>query len=379
MFKATNKRAVFSLLCLLGIAACSSEQAEESQVMTVTEGEPDMPEEMTISDLDANLETAEAMIDAFYSFDPARLSSILSQAGESAAGILGYQAWAEGGNYIVLNRVGCASEDGTANKIACPVTVQDDPVQALQTGFDVTDTFHITFEDGVIVNVDTSSNDQPIYHDARVWVAENMPEVMEGPCMRDENGTRATAGDCARAMTEGYARYKQYLDELKVIAAGSDDFIPDEFTPSEEVGGWGFKLVPLGPDLVDIDFEAYMSSIEHLQTTFSRGNWPHEGITDEEAMQDMLNEEGRFQRRESFAYAVLTPEGDRELGCVYVRPGSKPGYDAQVTLWVTKEQFDAGFDETLYGWTKSWVEQSWPFSTVAYPGRDIPWEEWDQM
>lgn len=252
-------------------------------------------------------------------------------------------------------------------------------MQALQTGYDVTDVFHITFEDGIIVNVDTSSDDQPIYRDARVWVAENMPEVMEGPCKRTD-GLRETPGDCARAMTAGYARYKQYLDELKAKAAMDDAFVIAEFEPPEEIIGWGFKLVPLGPEVVDLDFEAYMSSMEHLQTTFSRsGNWPREGITDEEAMQDMLNEQGRFERRESFAYAVLTPEGDRELGCVYIKPGSKPGYDAEVTLWVTQAEFDKGFDDTLYEWTKYWVEQSWPFTEVAFPGRDIAWEEWDQL
>jgi len=371
MYKSLEIRAVVTALCLFFFTACSNEShiVSEEPVVNIME---DM--------LAENLETAEAMIDAFYSFDSARLEPILSQAGDSAAGILGYQAWAEGGNYIVLNRPGCASEDGTANKIACPVTVQDDPVQALETGFDVTDTFHLAFEDGVLVNVDTSSNDQPIYHDARVWVAENMPEVMEGPCVRDQYGARVTAVDCARAMTAGYAKYKQYLDMLKAKALDDDAFIPEEFKPSELVRGWGFKLEPLGPDLVNIDYEAYMSSIEHLQKTFSRSeSWPHEGITDEEAMQDMLNEQGRFERRESFAYAVLTPEGDKELGCVYVRPSSKSGYDAEVTLWVTHEEFNAGFDETLYGWTKSWIELSWPFSNVAYPGRDISWEDWDQL
>ena len=67
------------------------------------------------------------------------------------------------------------------------------------------------------------------------------------------------------------------------------------------------------------------------------------------------------------------------MGCVYIRPSSKPGYDAQVTLWVTQADYDAGFEATLYEWTKYWVEQSWPFAEVAYPGRDIAWEAWDQL
>ena len=96
-------------------------------------------------------------------------------------------------------------------------------------------------------------------------------------------------------------------------------------------------------------------------------------------MQDMLNEERRFKERESFAYAVLTPDGERERGCVYVRPGRKPGYDAQVSLWVTKAEYDEGFDEELYEWTTEWVEAQWPFAEVAYPGRAIEWTAWDTL
>lgn len=97
-----------------------------------------------------------------------------------------------------------------------------------------------------------------------------------------------------------------------------------------------FKLVPLGPALVRADFEAYMSSVEHLQKTFTRSTaWPHAGISDAEAMKDMDGEQARFRLRIAFSYAVLTPDGKRERGCVYVSPSPVPGYDAQVRIWVT--------------------------------------------
>ncbi len=52
------------------------------------------------------------------------------------------------------------------------------------------------------------------------------------------------------------------------------------FDPPKRVETAAFKIVPLGPALVDIDFTAYMSSVEHLQKTFSRStNWPRAGIT----------------------------------------------------------------------------------------------------
>ena len=157
-------------------------------------------------------------------------------------------------------------------------------------------------------------------------------------------------------------------------------FIPMEFEPPVLVETESFKVVPLGPDLVKIDFDAYMSSIEHLQKTFTRStSWPREDITDAEAMLDMETEQRRFLARESFAYAVLTPDGTRERGCIYVKPSSKPGYDAVVQLWVTQAEFDAGFDAELYAWTTSWIAGAWPFAAVAFPGRAIDWDTWDAL
>ena len=162
------------------------------------------PQGETKSDESVQLVYAESFIDAFYSFDPAQLAPLMASAQESKPRLLYYQGWAEGGNYIVLERASCFMEE--ENKVACPVTVQDDPVVALNTGFNVTDTFHLTFEGEKLVAVDTSSNDQPIYYEARKWVEANMPEVMSGPC-KNRNSEDATPGDCARAMTKGYAAF----------------------------------------------------------------------------------------------------------------------------------------------------------------------------
>lgn len=160
----------------------------------------------------------------------------------------------------------------------------------------------------------------------------------------------------------------------------SRSFIPDSFQAPQLVETAGFKLVPLGPDLAKVDFDAYMSSIDHLQRTFSRNTrWPREGITDADALQDMIAEQARFEGRQSFAYAVLTPDGRRERGCVYVYPSTVEGHDAVVRLWVTKAEYDAGFDAELYQWVTGWMRTDWPFAKVAYPGRAIPWDKWDAI
>lgn len=157
-------------------------------------------------------------------------------------------------------------------------------------------------------------------------------------------------------------------------------FVAPAFAVPVSVQGPGFRLQPLGPDLVKIDFDAYMSSVEHLQKTFTRSTeWPHAGISDADAMLDMQTEAGRFARRESFAYSVLTPDGKRERGCIYVAPSPVPGYDAVVRIWVTKAEFDAGFDKRLEVWAHKWIARKWPFKKVAWPGRDIPWATWDAL
>lgn len=174
-----------------------------------------------------------------------------------------------------------------------------------------------------------------------------------------------TAGPAPQAATAGQA------------AAG---FVPADFEPPTHIEGAGFQLVPLGPALVQIDYDAYMSSIDHLQRSFTRSTrWPTEGISDEAAMQDMENEQRRFRNRESFAYSVLTPDGTRERGCVYVSPSHKPGHDAVVRMWVTQAEFDAGFDAELQAWVQRWIARDWPFESVAYPGRTIDWQTWDAM
>jgi hypothetical protein len=40
---------------------------------------------------------------------------------------------------------------------------------------------------------------------------------------------------------------------------------------------------------------------------------------------------------------------------------------------------DKGLDTTLFNSVKQWIEKEWPFKKVAYPGREIKWEEWRSL
>ena len=150
------------------------------------------------------LPTAEAFIDTFYSFNSIALEGALSQASSSIPSVVYYQGWAEGGNYKIVARKPCVIQE--LNVASCSVTVEDDPMLALGIDFNVTDTVTISFIDGVIVAVETSSNDMQIYFDARDWVLTELPGLVADACEGFFNGG-STPNECARLMAEGYRRF----------------------------------------------------------------------------------------------------------------------------------------------------------------------------
>ena len=93
----------------------------------------------------------------------------------------------------------------------------------------------------------------------------------------------------------------------------------------------------------------------------------------------MLAEQARFNERRSFAYAVLTSDGTRERGCLYIRPSSRPAFDAEVVMWLHKRNLRAGLMQSSSNWAQNWISSSWPMSKVVYPGRSLAWNEWDAL
>ena len=181
------------IISLLTLAACFDS--------VETAAQPDNQE---------NIFAAEGFIDAFYSFDSTELKSALSSAEESIPSIVYYQGWAEGGNYEVVNREQCKVK--SVDLISCSITVKDDLIGALGVGFDVTDTFEISFSDGRINSVTHSSNDPQVYFDADNWVRRQRPELILEPCRGFFDGG-PTPGKCVQAMLQGYIEF-----------AASDDF-----------------------------------------------------------------------------------------------------------------------------------------------------------
>ncbi len=42
-------------------------------------------------------------------------------------------------------------------------------------------------------------------------------------------------------------------------------------------------------------------------------------------------------------------------------------------------QEDLTLDQVLYGTVQRWLAERWPFTRVAWPGRELPWDEYDAL
>jgi len=167
------------------------------------------------------------------------------------------------------------------------------------------------------------------------------------------------------------------MNSTNLFSQSNDPFIPPDFNIPEKLETEKFRLRMLTVNDVVKDYDAVMTSVDHLKGVFGpQSKWPSKELTFEQDLKDLGWHQKEFQRRSSFAYTVMNKEESQCLGCVYIDPTEKIGYDAEVYLWVRESEFKNGLDPILFDAVKKWIEKEWPFKNVAYPGREIGWTKW---
>jgi len=152
--------------------------------------------------------------------------------------------------------------------------------------------------------------------------------------------------------------------------------VPEGFDVPEILETHRMRLRPLTINDAVKDYEAVMTSEERLRTVFDPGSdWPL-GLTLEQDIIELGWHQAEFQLRTSFAYTVVSLDESEVLGCIYIYPTRKTGYDAEITMWVRQSRVEEGLDEHLFETVESWIEGSWPLENPAYPGRRIAFEDW---
>ena len=157
--------------------------------------------------------------------------------------------------------------------------------------------------------------------------------------------------------------------------------VSDDFDVPAGLETQQFKLRMLTINDLVKDYDAVMSSVDHLRSTFSvisESDWP-ERLTLEDNLIDLGWHQREFTLRYSFAYTVMTPDEIRCLGCVYLNPSQKGCYDVVISMWVRASELCNDLDLELYSSVKTWINEVWPFSRPAYPAREITIEDWNKI
>lgn len=156
----------------------------------------------------------------------------------------------------------------------------------------------------------------------------------------------------------------------------ASSFVPPDFEVPAVFETSKYRLRMLTINDVVKDFDAVITSEEHLKGIFPPPSaWP-ETLTLEQDLIDLGWHQKEFQRRTSFAYTMMSLDESRCLGCVYFFPSDHQDYDVCALLWARQSELASGLEERLFADVRQWLAEAWPFKSVGFPGRDMSWSQW---
>jgi hypothetical protein len=149
-------------------------------------------------------------------------------------------------------------------------------------------------------------------------------------------------------------------------------FVPAGFDVPAGLAAEQFVLVPLGPEHNDSDYAAWTSSMAHIRATpgFAGRDWPLP-MPPARNLADLVRHADDFAARTGFTYTVLDPADGTVIGCLYLYPAKRPGFDAEARSWVRADRAD--LDRPLWLAVSAWLAERWPWTAVDYAARpDAP-------
>ena len=147
----------------------------------------------------------------------------------------------------------------------------------------------------------------------------------------------------------------------------SRPLVPKNFKVPEIYSSEEFIFKPLTVSNLIKDYDAVVSSVEHLTGLMDAENkWP-DGLSIEENLIDLGWHQREFTLRHSFAYTVLSPKNEDYLGCCYIYPSDKLNFDAQAFFWIRQSRLADGLEERLGIIFEEWLHSEWPFKKIDIP------------
>lgn len=138
-------------------------------------------------------------------------------------------------------------------------------------------------------------------------------------------------------------------------------------------------LLAADPEWAKQDLAAVLASQSALKHLFSpNDDWPPADLTLKEDRADLAWHGEEFAAGRSFAYHLFDHARARCLGCLYLYPSASLAHDAEAYLW-TRSDLDSAQATAIEAEVRAWVSECWPFTALAWPGRDQPFSAWQQQ
>jgi hypothetical protein len=155
----------------------------------------------------------------------------------------------------------------------------------------------------------------------------------------------------------------------------SDDPFPSGLRTDE------FALRPIQEADAERDHAAVMESREDLRL-WEQSSWPEDDFTVEANRLDLVNLERRHAEGRALTYAVVDPDGDHSLGCVYIFPTDATflaksavtavasdrwaDVEAVIYFWVRSSRIASGLDRRLLAALRDWFAGEWALQRTVY-------------
>ncbi|HET9325420.1 MAG TPA: GNAT family N-acetyltransferase [Candidatus Eisenbacteria bacterium] len=131
-------------------------------------------------------------------------------------------------------------------------------------------------------------------------------------------------------------------------------------------------LRPLLAADAERDYAAVMSDPAALRR-WSQSDWPSDDFTLAENLADLERHEREHKDGIAFTFTVLSPDGGRCLGCVYLTPVFKEAanlcrgaaYPVQLGFWVRSSEVASDLDRHLFEALRRWLRNDWAFDCVT--------------
>jgi len=155
-------------------------------------------------------------------------------------------------------------------------------------------------------------------------------------------------------------------------------FYPDDGPVPVELRTEHLLLRSLGPEHVERDYDAFMSSRERL-LVWSGGSWPAADFTLALNMDDMHFHRREHEERIAFTFTVMSPDEARCEGCTYTNswdvvarrmgaeiPEIARDYDGLTSYWVRDSALARDLDKELLRGLIDWFAGDWSFGRALF-------------